>query len=867
MKIKFDANQQYQLDAIQAVVDLLEGQAHLGDLAYDVPSPDKLFEQVGFRNRITLDKSAVLANTQKIQEQNEIQDITDDLGSMDFSIEMETGTGKTYVYLRSIFELYQKYGLKKFIIVVPNVAIREGVLTSLDLMHEHFAEIYNNTAYSKFVYSSKKLEKIHNFATNNSLQIMIMNIDAFNKSTNIINRTEDLLLGSRPIDFIRQTNPVLVLDEPQNMESEKSKAALASLNSLFTLRYSATHREQYNLLYKLDPVKAYELKLVKQIEVAGVIEDGNFNTAYILLKDFKISKKEPLAKLEVDILEKSGVKRKTLSLKQGENLADKTKREMYTDFIIDEVNAGDGYVSFKNGQRLYQGQSFGVDKDAIMKVQVEETVRTHLNKELSLSQRQGEQQIKVLSLFFIDKVANYVQEEGKIRKWFIEAYTKFKNSSEFSSLSLPPVTQVHNGYFAKTKAGLEKDTTGNSADDGLAYEKIMQDKEGLLSIEEPLRFIFSHSALREGWDNPNVFQICTLNESKSDMRKRQELGRGLRLPVMTNGERCFEDYINRVTVIANQSYESFAQELQTEIEEDTGVSFNRNLIKNKRERHTAQVNKRVYQDSGFKELWERIKHKTRYAVEYDTQQLIEDAANAIESLPAATTAKIAIQKGRIERDGFEITGVGSRRIEHDKVTHPVPDVITLLQNRTNLTRSSIVSILLASNRLDDLALNPQEFLDSATRAVRKVLQHYMINGIKYERIQEENYEMRLFESIELQGYLGNMLQNTTKHVYDVVEYDSDIEYEFAKGLENREDIKLYIKLPYWFKVETPIGTYNPDWAILKKEDEKLYLVRETKGSITLDDLREIERQKILCGEKHFETLGVDYAVVSHIDHI
>jgi len=877
MKIKFDSNQPYQHDAIGAVLGMFDGQP-LRSGAYEFSLSDigslAGLTELGLGNQLALDASALLRNLQTVQQANKLP-ISTELDGMNFSVEMETGTGKTYVYLRSILELNQKYGFSKFIIVVPSVAIREGVITSLRLMKEHFQTLFGNVAFDSWVYDSKQYSKLRQFAQSSTLQILVMNIDAFNKqANNVIHQDKDQLSGRKPIEFVQAAQPIVVLDEPQNMESEQAKKAITSLNPLCTLRYSATHRNKYNLVYKLDPVQAYDLKLVKRIEVSSVLDDPDFNQPYIQVQSISATKTKVTAKLSIDINEKAGPQRKSISISAGGvDLFDKTnQRSNYSGHIVDEINAADGFVSFTNGLVLYVGQTYGGRGDDVMRVQIRETVREHFDKELRIKKllpdiAGADARLKVLSLFFIDRVANYAAEDGKIRHWFIEAYKELAALPKYRELSPLPVEKVHNGYFAAYK-GIPKDTRGDTSADDDAYALIMQDKERLLSPDEPLRFIFSHSALREGWDNPNVFQICTLNETKSEIKKRQEIGRGLRLPVLESGERCFDASINRLTVIANEHYDEFAAKLQTEIEDECGVKFEGRIV-NKKEVRTAKLKQGWRLNEDFKELWSRIKHKTRYAVDYQTNVLIEKAAKNLAARDKIAQSKIRVQKGGIGMSG---EGVGTQLLSvreadaDDYQTINVPDLLGYLQTKTELTRKTIAEILIRSGRLNEVHHNPQQFLEQAQQAIEVELRGLMIDGIKYEKINGQEYEMLLFEEREIFGSdLNQVLVENS--IYDEVFVDSEVERQFAEAMSTRTDIKLFIKLPGWFMVDTPIGTYNPDWAIVKENDAKVYLVRETKGTKEQLKMRGSEWAKIQCGKAHFDTLKVDFDYATTADEI
>ncbi len=870
MKIKFDGNQDFQLDAIRSVVDVFDGQPLArGDFEIRLEvAGGEFLSEFGVGNLLTVGDGRFLENVRSVQERNGLVP-NDKLEGKNFSVEMETGTGKTYVYLRTIYELRKEYGFKKFIIVVPSVAIREGVQKNIEITREHFRDLYDNEPIDCWVYDSRQVSRLRQFAGSNQLQVLIINIDSFNKkANNVIHRENDRLSGRRPIEFIQATNPIVIIDEPQNMETVQARRAIESLNPLCTLRYSATHRNLYNQLYRLDPVKAYDLKLVKRIEVDSVLEEEDFNKPYIRVVSIKAAKSRITARLEIDVRESSGPRRKTISVTRGgTDLFERSNnRELYEGYVVDEINAGAGFISFRNGVTLSEGETCGRLTDAIMRVQIRETIKEHLEKELQFKRDLlPEEQLKVLSIFFIDRVANYAGRDGKIRRWFIEAYNEISVRERYRELELPPVDKVHNGYFAEAK-GIPRDTTGQSKADDETYALIMRDKERLLSLEEPLRFIFSHSALREGWDNPNVFQICTLNETRSEIKKRQEIGRGLRLPVMKNGERCFDPSINRLTLVANENYEDFARKLQAEIAEECGVEFGEGRIKNKRKRRRIRLRKGWRLNPDFQELWERIKYRTRYSVNYATGDLIKKAARAVGRMPEIKAPVIRTEKARVGMtgEGLETTilSIGEAKAPFADIL--IPDLLGYLQRETELTRSTLAEILIDSGRLGEVRINPQQFLDQVTRVIKNTLNQLIIDGIKYEKIAGAEYEMMLFEERELIGYL-NRLVEVKNSIYDAIEFESSGEKEFAEQLDAREDIKLFIKLPSWFKVETPLGTYNPDWAIVKQERgerEKLYLVRETKATDDRWQLRGSESAKIDCGAAHFEELGVDFKQIT-----
>jgi type III restriction enzyme len=978
MKIQFDPKQEYQLDAVNAVVELFDGQPlEKPDYSVIFQTMDtELFAgqartQLGVGNRLLLDEAKMLANLQAVQERHDLDLAekveawlwTDDKGSHwcpHYSVEMETGTGKTYVYLRTIFELSRKYGFKKFIIVVPSVAIREGVLKNLVITAEHFRALFNNVEFEHFVYDAKKVNKLRQFATSNTIQVLVINIDAFRRNftgteaeqrSNVIYKENDKLSGRQPIEFVQATRPIVIIDEPQSVDStDRAQEAIRALHPLCTLRYSATHRNPYNLVYRLDPIRAYEMRLVKQIVVASALAGEAFNGAYVKVESID-NKRGLKARLTIHEKAREGARLRKVTVRNGADLYARSENwEAYRDgFIVTEINAepGNEYVQFNNGCTVALGQELGGLREEVWKVQIEKTVQRHLDKELQVRGKG----LKVLTLFFIDKVANYrgygedgQPVKGKFAEAFERAFQKFIAEPKYRELAIAtvPLDQLHNGYFAQDKKGILKDTSGTTQADDDVYELIMKKKEELLSLETPLRFIFSHSALREGWDNPNVFQICTLNETRSATKKRQEIGRGLRLPVNQNGERVFDENINKLLVVANESYEDFARSLQTEYEEDCGVTFGKvpkfaftklvtldgevekpvgreesekiwqgliergfldssgkilpkfnpqtpdfdlglpageselkadiieilqsyqmdRHVKRDEEGKKLRFKKEVTLDPEFQELWNRIKPKTTFSVEYSTDELVKRAVKAIKEMEVIPPARIRWSESRVDVEKAGVTGTTIR--EGEVVVNyegPLPDVVAYLQNETELTRSTLVRILKSSGRLAEFFDNPQRFMDALAAILKRELHRLMIDGIKYERLGDEEWSMRLFEEKEIVSYLHNRLE-VQKSVYDAVVYDSEIEREFARQLDQREDIKLFVKLPGWFEIDTPIGKYNPDWAILRHDDTVLYLVRETKGTKNIEKLRGTEAEKIRCGRKHFKSLEVDFDVVT-----
>lgn len=964
MKIQFDHKLDFQLEAINSIVDIFEGQP-IENGIFTVENYGqqmiKTFDD-GVSNKLSISKEDILENVRNIQLRNGLKQ-SERLEDLDFSIEMETGTGKTYVYLRTIMELNKKYGFKKFIIVVPSVAIKEGVYKSLQMTEKDFRMLYKNEPYEYFDYDSNNLEEVRNFAISNNIQIMIINIQAFNKNFtkkglgNIFHRTNDKLSGNKPVELIQQTNPIVIIDEPQSViNTNNAKKAVKSLNPLCLLRYSATHREKINLMYKLDAIDAYERKLVKQIEVASITSEDDHNTPYIKLLSVDNKKSPITAKVEIDAMENGKLKRKPITVRQNDDLFRLSGgRDLYSGYIINDIYCEEGneYIDFTSQEDIIAlGQNIGgIDDDIIKKAQIRMTIEEHLEKELRLN-KEG---VKVLSLFFIDKVDNYrIYNEdgstanGKYAKWFEEEYRKLLNKPKYQKLLNGEdidehIKNSHNGYFAKDNKGRIKDSkTGNSRDDEDTYNLIMKDKEKLLSFDSKLRFIFSHSALKEGWDNPNVFQICTLNETKSITKKRQEIGRGLRLAVKQDGKRTEGFDINTLTVMANESYEEFAKGLQKEYEEDAGIKFGfiekhsfsnikveeygemkyigeersekifenllekkyiedngkvtrklqvaikENLfeidkefkdieediklllekmasgvkIKDRNDKRIVKPKKEVILSDEFKDLWEKIKYKTNYSVSVDSKRLVKECSLAINRNVRIDRTKIIMEKAKsdISEAGVMIRE-GNRKVEVvDSNYEKLPDILTILQNQTDLTRKTIASILDGSGTLEDFKINPQKYIGEVASIINRRKRLLLVDGIKYTRIGEEAYSCQeLFLNNELTGYLSKNLYEARKSTHEYVVYDSNVERTFAESFEANDAIKLYTKLPSEFKIKTPLGFYNPDWAILVEEkgNEKLYFVVETKGSIKSEDLRDIEQGKIHCGREHFKALNTD----------
>ena len=965
MKLKFDSTQPFQLQAVSSFVELFDGQPmQQGDYSVEISAnlqqgQSSIFQsELGLGNNLTLSNDTILKNLHTIQEKNDLDATPEkefEKNGLNFSVEMETGTGKTYVYLRTIFELSQKYGFKKFIIVVPSVAIREGTVKNIEITEEHFKALYNNIEFEYFVYDSKKANRLRQFATSNQLQIMIINIDAFNKDTNIFNQERNQLNGFSPKEFINAVKPFVLIDEPQSVDNTtKAQEAIKSLNPICVFRFSATHKNPYNLIYKLDPIKAYELRLVKQIVVASVVGANAQNDAYVKLLEVN-NKAGIKAKIRIQVQGIGAVNETDIWVKQNTDLfALSNERAAYQNgFEVLDISAepGNEYIDFTSG-RLYIGQERGGITADLIEIQIKNTIKKHLDKELQLKGRG----IKVLSLFFVDKVANYrtYDEEGKpapgkFAEIFERHYLEFIKLPQYKELDVHPVDRIHDGYFSADKKGILKDTNGSTQADDDTYSKIMRNKEQLLSMVEPLKFIFSHSALREGWDNPNVFQICVLREVGSTKERRQTLGRGLRLPVNSEGERVKDDSINKLTVIARESYADFANGLQKEYEEDCGVTFGKvpkiafakipdtvdeeeisigraaseiiwaelvskgfidsngkiqpafnpskegfslglsekftskqteiitilqsyqleRHIKKDEEPKRLKINKQIFLDPEFENLWNKIKHRTTYQVDYSTDVLIANAIKAIKEFEKIEPVKVAYREDLIAVENKGVTTTNTKaneiKLEYSGI---LPDILAYLQKETELTRNTLFTILSDGNRLAEFAVNPQKFMDAVASVINRELHKLMIDGIKYEKLTtgQTEWSMQLFREEELKDYFEQCLE-VNNSVFDKVIYDSEIERKFAEDLDKREDIKLFVKLPSFFKVETPIGTYNPDWAIVKHNDNTIYLVRETKSTKNFEKLRNSEADKIKCGRKHFSVLDADFDVVTNSNEI
>ena len=997
LELKYSSNQQHQVEAVESVCDLFRGQEFMESrFTAATGKRGTLFEgqglQVGHANGLRLSIAQLEHNLHAVQEgQNLPPTSVSTQGRLrDFTVEMETGTGKTYVYIRTIYELNRRYGLTKFIIVVPSVAIREGVKKSFQSMGEHFGVLYDNTPLEYFVYDSSDMSPVGTFAASASIQVMIINIAAFNKGYqedgsadegNLFHRPSERLIGGRsPRELVSSCNPVVIIDEPQSVDNTaKAKAAIRSLNPLFVLRYSATHKEEYNKVFRLTPVDAFQRGLVKGICVDSVRSQDDLNGVYVRLESVKANPFS--AKLLIDARGADGSqKRKKVTVKTGDDLYAKSgeNSDYEAGWVLNNISAAEGaeWVEFQNGTVLAVGEAVGdVSADAVKRAQIRRTIEDHLQRQLELYHRG----IKVLSLFFVDKVEKYrlydPVRNGEYAQVFEEEYeaavTSPKWRKRYEEAGVPLDTDaaaVHSGYFSQDGKGHLKNSSASASSkaDISTFETIMREKETLLSFPSPrdsdeerakkrIQFIWSHSALKEGWDNPNVFQICTLVETKDTMTKRQKIGRGLRLCVDQNGERCLDEDVNVLTVVANESYDEFAKGLQSEFEKD-GIRFGvlssesfanviveheggqeerlgyegsarvfstfksaglvnekgavtpelkaaaersdvpmpegleaaapavaaiilrkaqKLQIKDKSREVEVRISKDVSENPAFRELWEHIRKRTRFEVDVDSSMLVEMACDEISRMPEVKAPEVISMRAGVtvgdagvgaEAESSSIVRVAGSR-EYD-----LPDPIAELQDAVGLTRATLKRVLEECGRFEEFPRNPALFLSQVAAKINVAKARVVAKGIKYTKLpSEEWYKMEDLEPGDLKAYLGQNAWEPkhNKSLYNYVVYDSSsVEKPFAVQLDQAEEVKVFAKLPASFKIDTPLGAYNPDWAYVREvEGEKrVYFVAETKGGGNNDiHVRDAERNKIICARKHFGALGygdLKYEVVT-----
>ena len=1003
MKIQYK-HQKFQADAAKAVVDVFAGQPYLiptymidrGSGNYQIGINEER-DFTGFSNQKIvpeLSDGQILEQLNKIQRTNQIKP-SDKLegraNGYNLTVEMETGVGKTYTYIKTMFELNKHYGWSKFIVIVPSVAIREGVHKSFEMTQEHFAEEYGKKI-RFFIYNSAQLTEIDRFASDNSINVMIINSQAFNakgKDARRIYMKLDEFRSRRPIDIIAKTNPILIIDEPQSVEGKQTKERLKEFRPLLTLRYSATHKSDsiYNMVFRLDAMEAYNRRLVKKIAVKGITESGTTATdSYVYLESINLSKSDPTATLQFEVKMASGApKKKSRIVKIGDNLYDYSGglEEYRNGFVVKQIDGRDDSVEFLNGIKIFAGDVIGaVDEDQLRRIQIRETILSHIQRERQLFYKG----IKVLSLFFIDEVANYREYDaagqpvnGKYATMFEEEYEDVLSSMQLSIgedeyikyLQSMSAARTHAGYFSvdgkgkmiNSKVG-RKETT---SDDVSAFELIMKNKELLLDRDparSPVRFIFSHSALREGWDNPNVFQICTLKQSESVLRKRQEVGRGLRLCVNQNGERMDTNVlgndvhnINILTVIASESYDSFAKGLQTEmaeavadrpravtvelfvgkvikdeqgneqvIDQDTASAIHYDMIVNGYIDRKGALTDKYYEDKAngevkvaeevadsaasvldiidsiydarsmqpenargnnvelqvdedklampeFKALWSRINAKSVYVVDFDTEELIQKAIISLNSKLRVSKILFQVETGIMDtiKSKEELLS-GASFVKEESGSYGVTmtansnvkyDLIGKIVDETGLTRKALVAILkgIQPSVFNQFKDNPEEFIMKASALINDEKATAVIEHITYD-ILDDHYGTDVFTEPTIKGRLGVNTIKAKKHLYDHIVYDSTGERDFAAELDINTNVAVYVKLPNGFYIATPVGHYNPDWAIAFYEGtvKHIYFVAETKGSMNTMQIRPIEQSKIHCAKEHFKAISGDNVV-------
>ena len=1017
MKLQFK-HQKFQADAAKAVVDVFAGQPYLTptymmDRGYGQQTLTDDTDFTGWRNeRIVpeLSDKLILEHLQKVQRTNQIKPSDKLEGRYNLTIEMETGVGKTYTYIKTMYELNKHYGWSKFIVVVPSIAIREGVYKSFQVTQEHFAEEYGKKI-RFFIYNSAQLTEIDRFASDSSINVMIINSQAFNKSVDaneklengkradknaaIIFRKLDSFRSRRPIDIIAKTNPILIIDEPQSVEGPAAKKNLKLFCPLLTLRYSATHKSDsiYNMVYRLDAMEAYNKRLVKKIAVKGITESGSTATeGFVYLESINLSKSDPTATIQFDCKGASGIRKKTATVGIGYNLYDNSGNldEYKVGFVVKSIDGRDNSVEFLNGVKIFAGDVIGkVSEDQLRRIQIRETILSHLERERQLFHKG----IKVLSLFFIDEVAKYKQYDevghpfnGIYADMFEEEYNDILNSMQreigdedyIRYLDAISAHDTHAGYFSVDKKGKMTDSKlsdkkEGTSDDIDAYDLIMKNKELLLDRDpkkSPVRFIFSHSALREGWDNPNVFQICTLKQSSSEVRKRQEVGRGLRLCVNQDGERMDANVlgndvqsINVLTVIASESYDSFAKGLQTELADAVAgrpVAVTADLFKGKvivDARGNEQVvdgdiaqaifedliangyvkrgvlTDKYYADKAngaiqvaeevadsrdsvinildsvydsramqpenardknvelqvdpdklampeFKALWKRISPKSVYVVDFDTDELVKKAIASFNQNLHVPKIFFKVETGAMDeiksRDSLLVgsafskskssTYDSSKQIRANSSVKY--DLIGKLVGETGLTRKAVVAILTGIEKsvFEQFKFNPEEFIIKAAALINDEKATAIIQHITYN-VLDEHYDTDIFTEPTIKGKLGTNAMKAQRHLYDHIMYDSTNERDFAADLDTNTDVAVYVKLPDSFYIATPVGHYNPDWAIAFYEGtvKHIYFVAETKGSMSSMQLRLIEESKIHCAREHFKAISNGNVVYDVVD--
>ena len=1009
MKLQFK-HQKFQADAAKAVVDVFAGQPYLTP-SYMMDRGSGYYQQTlteeedftGWSNQKIvpeINDRLILEHINTIQRANQIKPSTKLEGRFNLTIEMETGVGKTYTYIKTMYELNRAYGWSKFIVVVPSIAIREGVYKSFQVTQEHFAEEYGKKI-RFFIYNSAQLTEIDRFASDNSINVMIINSQAFNakgKDARRIYMKLDEFRSRRPIDIIAKTNPIMIIDEPQSVEGKQTKENLKQFNPLMTLRYSATHKSDsiYNMIYRLDAMEAYNKRLVKKIAVKGITESGSTATeSYIYLESINLSKAAPTATIQFDFKGATGIRKITRTVSEGYSLYDNSGQmeEYKQGFVVSRIDGRDDSVEFINGIKLYAGDVIGkVSEDQLRRIQIRETILSHIQRERELFYKG----IKVLSLFFIDEVSKYKQYDaagqpmnGSYAEMFEEEYQDVISNLQIGMgeddymkyLSAISADKTHAGYFSIDKKGKMIDSKANEkrenskekmSNDVDAYDLIMKNKELLLDRnpkKSPVRFIFSHSALREGWDNPNVFQICTLKQSSSDVRKRQEVGRGLRLCVNQDGERMDTNVlgndvhnVNVLTVIASESYDSFAKGLQNEIAEavadrpkavtaelfigkvikddkgneqvvdgDTGKAIHFDLIVNGYIDKKGVLTDKYYDDKSngelkvaeevadsaesiieiidsiydgrvmkpenarsnnielevdesklampeFKALWDKINSKSVYVVDFDTDELVRKSIDSLDRKLRVSKIYFKVETGVMEqiksKEELE-SGASFVKEESENYGNVVAtssnvkyDLIGKLVDETGLTRKAVIQILqgIKPATFNQFKNNPEEFIIKSAAIINDEKATAIIQHITYD-VMDDKYDTDVFTDATIKGRLGVNAMKAKKHLYDHVVYDSSNEQAFANELDRYSNVAVYVKLPKGFYISTPVGHYNPDWAIAFYEGtvKHIYFIAETKGSMNSMQLRLIEESKIHCAREHFKAISNGEVVYDVVD--
>lgn len=1007
MKIQFK-HQKFQADAAKAVVDVFAGQPYLtptymidrGSTKQLTIDDDKDFTSWANQKLIPeLNDGKILEHIRDIQRDNQIKPSDKLEGRYNLTVEMETGVGKTYTYIKTMYELNKAYGWSKFIVVVPSVAIREGVYKSFEITQEHFAEEYGKKI-RFFIYNSARLTEIDRFASDSNINVMIINSQAFNakgKDARRIYMKLDEFRSRRPIDIIAKTNPVVIIDEPQSVEGKQTKERLKEFHPLVTLRYSATHKTDsiYNMVYRLDALEAYNKKLVKKISVKGITSNGKAGSdGFVFLESINVSKSNPTATIHFNTKSKTGSRQVSRTVSEGFNIYEQSEQleEYKNGYVVSRIDARDNHIEFLNGQKLFLGDVIGSsNEEQIRRIQIHETIVSHIERERQLFHKG----IKVLSLFFIDEVANYKQYDeagnrvnGIYADMFEEEYKSVienyqrelgENDEYIKYLASISAESTHEGYFSIDKKGHYTNNTtkeiSNAKDRDKAevdaYDLIMKDKEKLLDLDpkrSPVRFIFSHSALREGWDNPNVFQICTLKQSSSEVRKRQEVGRGLRLCVNNAGDRMDTGVlgsdvhnINVLTVIASESYESFARGLQSEMAEavadrpiavtddlfigrtysdtdgqqqiidvPTARSIMFYLTTNQYVDETGTLTDKYYEDKAngtidlsekhadkiaevvailegvynpsalmpenarsnnvelkfdeekfkkaeFQKLWNNINSKTYYVVDFNSNELISKAISELNAKGKNLVTKISytVETGSMSEIKSKEALLNGEAFKREKISSEEStirvavnnttkyDLVGKLVTETGLTRKDIVAILTGIEKLvfDQFKYNPEEFIAKTSAIINSVKASSVIEHITYD-VLDEKYQADIFTDATIKGKLDHNVMKANKHLYDHIVYDSSNEREFAEKLDVDDRVAAYVKLPKGFYISTPVGKYNPDWAIAFYEGKvkHIYFVAETKGSIDSMELRLIENAKISCAKEHFKAISNEVVV-------